>query len=155
LFNNSYDTKEAKTENNIYLKDNHRFLLAKEAIKTHQINFIHASLQDICQNNLLADKTYDAIILSNISDYSQSMFPGKSYLQQFKTEMIDHLIQHTNKNGVVMIGYVYGNDERSHRSDIDDLHIRKSIFTYNNYKETEIPSVLDARQKDIFLYTSR
>jgi len=78
----------------------------------------------------LAEKKYDAIFLSNISDYSKTIFPEKQHLQSFNTTVINYLLQHSNKDGIVMIGYVYGNDKKRYRSEIDDPKIRKKIFRY-------------------------
>jgi hypothetical protein len=103
----------------------------------------------------LAEKRYDAILLSNISDYSKTIFAGKEYLQTFKKKVIDYLLQHSEKNGIVMIGYVYGNEKKKYRSNIDNPKIRRNIFRYKKYKEVEIPSVLNNKQKDIFLYAKR
>ena len=155
LFNNIYDTKEAKINNNIYVKNNSQYLAARQAIKKNQIYFMHSSLQDICQNNILAEKKYDAILLSNISDYSKNMFPDTQYLQTFKTEIVDYLLQHTAKCGLLMIGYVYESNPKTYRSSIDNPDLRKKIFSYKGYKEIEIPSVLDPNQKDIFIYVKK
>jgi hypothetical protein len=137
------------------MKNNSQYLAAKKAIKKNQINFIHSSLQDICKNAILAEKKYDAILLSNISDYSKNIFPDTQYLQTFKTEIIDCLLKHTAKYGLLMIGYVYESNPKIYRSSIDNPDMRKKIFSYKGYKEVEIPSVLGPNQKDIFIYVKK
>lgn len=151
LFNNLYDSDKAKLHHNLYLQNRAKYIQAQQAAKTHTIGHISMSLQDICQKKMLEEKQYDMICLSNISDYSSNIFPHDRHLNAFKTEIIDYLIDHTKPKGMVMLGYVYDQDAKKHRSDIDNPILRKKIFTYPKYKETIIASAISDDKKDIIL----
>lgn len=147
IFNNLYDIKDSKINYNKYL-DKSYYLLAKHKIKNKDINFICTSFIDL---NKHFDKTYDIILLSNISDYIKDIFKD-NYLEKYKILIEGKLSKLLNSNGIIVLAYIYDyNFENIGRTDIDNEDIRKKLFNDKNYQIHIFDSALGENKVDAII----
>lgn len=68
--------------------------------------FYHCNVIDLLN---LVNKTYDIILLSNISNYASGIYnkPQKEALKQFNYFIINDLHKLLNKNGKILLAYLY------------------------------------------------
>ena len=154
LFNNCYDNLSLKTFCNPYLRSKDSFDAAKKSIISKKISWLQCSVQDICK--ILDSKNkFDAILLSNISDYAHKIYTkDDSYLDQYTKKIIIPLKNHLNINGYIISAYIYDvSFSDTYRTKIDNPTIRKETFSNlgMNYKEIYFKSVLKGKKDGIIL----
>lgn len=125
VFNNQYDTRQNKERYNLYLNQND-FYKAKENCKTAKITFVEGNLKTLKFN-----RSYDIILLSNISDYILDF--GENYLQKY----FNIILSLKTLNNTLVFGYVYDVECLEKRSDIDHKEKREKCFCTSKYVYTE------------------
>lgn len=151
IFNNEYDNNELKISINPYLHSEKKYNLVKEKIKNQDIKWIQSDIQNI-SNKL--NNIYDVILLSNISDYANSLYPDdKTYLEKYYLKTIIPLIYNLDPKGTICSAYIYDVNSIEYRTDIDDTKIRNSVLTKLGFDYTQInfPSVIKGKQDAVIL----
>ena len=125
-------------ELNLYFKeyDKVKQLLQKNKI---QIQFIRKDFYDlfICKPM----ETYDAILMSNISDYIKPKFNTLNPVRGYQQFIKNHISNWLAPNGKLLFAYLYRWTVYNGWTDIDDIDLVNRIFTYYNiYK---IPATID------------
>lgn len=151
LFNNKFDTNQLKISSNPYLKSEEDFKRAKATFRGKQQKMLTCPAQDLGD---LLKGDFDVILLSNIADYANEMFPENSkYLEAFNRKVVKPLITHLSPRGIICLTYIY--DTRTqldvtedYRSQIDNPNIRGAIFQGNGleYIEESFKSVIPERK---------
>lgn len=138
LFNNRYDYDWLKTKCNPYLSSESDYLKARGRLR--QPELINRDVK-----GLVLDEKYDIIMLSNIGDYAERMFPG-DYLKAYAEEIRGVLREHLAEEGIICISYLYDIENKHKRSDIDEPEKRREAFNYQGELvfESVIPKKLDA-----------
>lgn len=118
--------------NNYMKKDN--FEKLPEILEDKEINYIESSLLDLPKN---LDDTYDAILLSNISDSLEDIW-NTDTLKCYK-RFIHILSKKVNKGGVIQCGYIYSNYNRQKRKPLfANTYERQRIFNDKEFIERKI-----------------
>lgn len=132
IFNNKYDNNSLKIESNLYLKNELEYNKAKEKIMSKEITLVNSSYTDI--NKLLKPKSYDIILMSNISDYIKDIYNNENYLEEYIKEIIYNF---KSPNNQIVCAYLYNIKQENYRSEIDNPVLRKKIFKKLNIKFTQ------------------
>lgn len=139
IFNNKYDSNKLKIDSNIYLKNERIYYMTREKIKEKEIHLINCSYQNL--DILINVKRYDIILMSNISDYIKEIYEkDKNYLERYIKELEEKM---KNKGNKIICAYIY-DINNSHRSQIDNVKLRKNIFKKIkiDYTEKKFKSVI-------------
>lgn len=120
------------------------YSLLKEKVKDKKFKYIETDLLGL---NEVLEKTYYAILLSNISDSLEYIFDG-NVLKSYK-RFIHTLSKHLDKDGFIQCGYVY-NSYKGHTVQpifaSDDA--RRKVFTPDEFNEKDIESYQFYSSKD-------
>ncbi len=163
IFNNQYDTNQLKTFSNKYLQSKHYYEQAQLNLRKGQIpSWTCSSVTELTKN--FTDEKFDVILLSNIADYAEAMFPNNSnYIQKFIKQVIQPLVPKLNPRGIICAAYVYDiktkqtqDTNQTYRSQIDNPSIRRQELqsTRLDYQELVFPSVLPLVQDGVIILTN-
>lgn len=124
LFNNINDNMQDKINNSSYLINEHAFNHAKEKLQ----HFVwHTQSVD----NII-DTSYDIILLSNIADYSHTMFPNDhQHTEKFKQYIVLPWLEKLKPHGCIMFGYVFDAHNIFHsdkRNEFNNEKIRQNLY---------------------------
>lgn len=86
-------------------------------LRKEKLNFLNINVDNLSDE--LNGEKFDFILLSNISDYTNFMYPDND-LEKYR-DLIDKLIDNLNLYGVIQVGYIY--NRYSKYSDISRFHI--------------------------------
>lgn len=96
----------------------------------NKINFIFKNI-DIRNLNTSLTENFDFMTLSNIILYAHYMYK-KNHLQEFK-KLIGELSKKLNKNGNIVVGYLYDIENENDARDIYKKQIRDCMFNEPEY----------------------
>ena len=116
LFDLKYFDYQNKINNNIYLNEKN-YVIIKSRLQHVKINFINTNIKD-----LVIDKKYDYMFLSNISDYLEDIYHD-NYLSKYK-ELIFSFLKNIK---VIYFAYLY-DINNGNRSLIDNTILVKKVF---------------------------
>ncbi|MFH1401171.1 MAG: DUF3419 family protein [Nanoarchaeota archaeon] len=155
--NNSYDSRRGKTTRNPYLRSERAFQDAKESLDRVRVDWLEANAQDVAR---CVDGTFDVILLSNIADYANRLFPERhDYLRAFNEHVVAPLSRTLKPDGVLCAAYIYdaNPNRRQHRSQIDDHDLRRSVLGTSPlaYREHHFESVIFGRHDAVVLLENR
>ena len=100
-------------------------------LKDKEVTFIKSDITNLKDN--LGDKRYDMMLLSNISDKIEDIYPGNP-LKGYR-KLIHSLSKNLNKDGIIQVGYIYS--KYYEKVLFSDRKQRESIFS-----PEEFPSIL-------------
>ncbi len=140
---------KSNVEDNTYLTKNNYYIL-KDKINDTQIDFINTSITNLTK--CIKDEKYDLILLSNISDYAESIFK-KDYLKKYFTFIENSVTKLLNENGLIAVAYIYDYDSiKEGRSDINIESKRNELLT-KEYRTLIFKSTIKNLKNDgIILY---
>lgn len=125
--------KQQQRLNSYLEQDNYQKLAA--ILKDKEVSFIQSNVTTLREQ--IDNNYYDMILLSNISDSIENIWPDNS-LKNFK-RLIHSLSKNLKNNGIIQVGYIYtyyynyGHVFKRHNE-------REKIFTPDEFKTTLIPS---------------
>jgi len=127
LFNKRFDINELRISSNPYLHSNFSYAKTKTNLSEKNVKFINCNVNDLSSK---LEGSFDIIILSNLADYAQAIFPEETnYLESFCKEVVLSLKKRLNPNGIICAAYVYdARDKEEYRSLIDNPKLRQEIF---------------------------
>jgi hypothetical protein len=147
LFNNQYDENSLKLKSNLYLTDTRTYLKARTALQGSRIRFVESCVTELAGK--LDRECFDAVFLSNIADYAESLFGTKEPLSRFIKEAVLPLLEHLNRQGQMLAAYVYavskdGAVNQHFRSEVDCPARRREVLAGLSRKTCEFcfPSVI-------------
>lgn len=127
---------------NNYLDIDNYYLLST-FLKNKEIDFINSNIATL-KEKINKDK-YDFILLSNISDYIDNIY-GDNYLEQYRL-LIDSLTDNLNDNGIIQVGYIYG-DYSDCKSDFSNDKKRDIFFNPDRFNTIYVDSFDNQNIKD-------
>ena len=87
-----------------YMKDWDSFSRLKKKVNDTKFSFIEGNIFDM--DNVLGDKKYDSMILSNILQYVE-MYRGDKTAKEFIKDNFEMFLNHINDKGILQLMYVY------------------------------------------------
>ncbi len=155
LFNTRHDKNELKLMCNPYLKNSEQYETAKARIAGKEWNWINSDVVGLERE--LREAEFDIILLSNIADYAEKMFPERAEpLQDFRDRVVTPLSRHLRPNGRIVAAYVYDarTEPNTHNhGEIDNPTQRQNVFgrTSLGYRELHFKSVIPERKDAVIL----
>lgn len=120
---------------NAYLdKDNYQKLAS--ILKGKNVNFIQSDITSL--RSKLEENLYDMILLSNISDSIEDIYPIAS-LKNFK-RLIHSLSKNLHQDGIIQVGYIYDYFFTRHDRLFSKKQERQKVFTTDEFLTTLIES---------------
>jgi hypothetical protein len=146
IFNNQYDANTLKLRCNPYLQKEEDYEKTKRAL-AKRLSLVTCGIEEVSRK---LEGMFDVILLSNIADYSQEMFPeSRDYLSDFKRQVVEPMISHLNPNGIICPAYVYdAHETEPFRSEVDNPEKRRQRLqvTGADYREARFKSVIDGKE---------
>lgn len=136
LFNNLHDHSSNKVDYNPYLSSEEQYLQAQKSLSSKTFKWINSSLEKLTSLNAVRTRKFDVILLSNIADYAERIFPDdKQYFEKFNSEIISPLSQQLSPDGILCFAYLYKSDQREGklRNKFYDLNLLKQTFTDDQF----------------------
>ena len=136
-----------------YLENDRGFIAAQTTCANRPFEWVTQSVEDAANDR---GGSYDAILLSNISDYAHLMY-DEDYLAVFRVRILEPMAERLRQGGMMMIGYVYdaldknGSSARSLVNDRDERQRAFGDFWVGRYREIEIPNAWEDNNRDIIL----
>jgi hypothetical protein len=101
LFNKKFEVDELRIRSNPYLSSASNFERTKTNIKDKKIVLINSNIRDLAQK---LESQFDVMFLSNLTDYSQQIFPeNPNHLDMFCKEIILPMKRYLNPEGVIAL----------------------------------------------------
>ena len=106
FFNNCYDNNQCKLRSNLYLSSESAFLEARQRLGSCRVNLLEQDIRQICACNKLG--LFDAVLLSNLADYSSELFPNQAdSLLPFSQCIVQPLFHSLRRSGFIVAAYMY------------------------------------------------
>ncbi len=136
LFNLSYDRNDLKLLSNDYLSNSGVYNKLRLTIQGCTTCFLVTCLTSL--PDLLSSDRFDAILLSNISDYLSEIYQGEQqYLERYLDNTIKSLITHLAPGGRIVAAYLYNLGSQNFRSQIDDTPLRRRALDRSGLQYAE------------------
>lgn len=127
-----------------YLNQNN-FIKLKKNINKVDVTFVN---KDIKELTTILNSKYDFVYLSNIIQHVDSLYADKFNVslknQLYKLQMFKNLILNLdlflNKNGKIVVGYLYNILLNDNNNAIKNIDIRNQVFDKNNFYYHEFDS---------------
>ena len=132
-----------------YMKDWDSFSRMKKRINNTKFNFIEGNIFDM--DNILGDKKYDRMILSNVLQYIE-MYRGDKTAKEFIKDNFEMFLNHINDNGILQLMYVYGFSGNNKFVGFSTYDLLNALIDYP-IEFVSFPS--DALNDAAFLYTKK
>lgn len=116
-------------------------------LKDKTISFINSDVTLL--NNYLSNNTYDMIMLSNISDSIQNIWPNDP-LNNFKN-LIYSLSEHLNLYGTIQVGYIYNYYSTKQNGIFSWKKERQAVFDTREFHTNFVCSYDDTNRKDAII----
>lgn len=121
-------------------------------LKEKEATFLHSNITNLREN--LNQNHYDFILLSNISDSIQDIWPNDS-LKNFK-RLIHSLSKSLNKDGHIQVGYIYDYYFNRDSKVFPNANLRSSIFTEDEFPSLSVQSYhFHSESDEIITYQKR
>lgn len=139
--------------NTPYLADKQAYDTAKTACASRSVEWNVRTAEEAARPD---GRSYDVILLSNISDYAHRLYEG-DYLRTFRERIAGPMAAQLRPGGRMMIGYVYDAfdmNKSSARSLVNNPQARQEAFgsyAEGSYREVEVPAAWEGNNKDVVL----
>jgi hypothetical protein len=128
IFYTRHDIKSNKIKYNLYINE-HQYINAKRIIEKKVMQGNHPQFIDTPLHELSGLKMkFDLILLSNIADYSEYMFPGAGHARKFTEQLIFPLKKILEKKGKIVAAYIYGTNNRKPPNEFNEESKRRKAF---------------------------
>ena len=111
-----------------YFKDWKSFSQLKENMKDTKFKFIEGNIFDM--DNVLIDKKYDRMILSNVLQYIE-MYRGEKSVKEFIKDNFEMFLNHINDKGVIQLLYIYAYEGNNKFTGFSTYDFVNALFGYN------------------------
>ncbi|MFA5061296.1 MAG: DUF3419 family protein [Candidatus Pacearchaeota archaeon] len=148
LFNKRFDINELRTVCNLYLHSDFNYIRTRINIRNGRVKLINSDVRDLTSK---LEDNFEVILLSNLADYSQDLFPGETnYLDSFCEEILVPLRKHLTLGGIICAAYVYDTREgfSENRKLINRSELRQETFRRFgfNYLERRFKSIVPGKE---------
>jgi len=147
LFRKRLDFDNLKIRSNPYLFSRENFEKTKLNIQNKNIRLINSNIKNL-QSKL--ENNFDVVLLSNLADYSQQIYPGISnHFDFFCEKIIAPIKKNLNEGGIICSTYVYDASEKGiYKNPVNNPNLRRSIMgdLGMDYKEIVFDSILPEKQ---------
>lgn len=149
LFNKRLDINELKILINPYLHSGRLYEKARRGITKGNARWVNSSADDLTSK---IDVNFDIVMLSNLADYAQSMFPNShNYLDVFCERVISPLKHHMNSRCIICAAYVYDIKKEGlgeYKSLVDNPEERRRSFKIlgMKYEERKIKCTIPGKE---------
>ena len=147
FFNKRFDFNDLRIRSNPYLFSRDNFEKTKLNIQDKNIHLINSNIRDL--SSKLKDD-FDVVLLSNLADYSQQIYPNSlHHFNLFCKETIFPIKKHLNKGGIICSGYVYdAREKENYKSPVDNPTLRRDILGSlgMDYREIVFDSIVPEKE---------
>lgn len=160
VFRGQNDADSKALTNNPYQFSEAAFESLRAAIGKASINYVTCGVAQLSEH--LANSRFDAILLSNISDYQAELGLGDDRmietLDRFVREIIAPLLDHTERGGAICAAYLYciGSASKSDGSPRSAIHVealRRAAFKQlgRQLEEVEVTSFFPGERDLVYV----
>ncbi len=147
LFNKRFDFDDLRIRSNPYLFSRHNFEKTKSNIQDRNINLINSNIRDL---SFKLEDNFDVVLLSNLADYSQQIYPNNpNPFNSFCEEIILPIKKHLKNEGVICSAYVYdAREKESYKNSVDNPNLRRGIMGSlgMDYREIVFDSIVPEKE---------
>lgn len=147
LFNKRFDFDDLRIRSNPYLFSEQGFEKTKSNIKDKDIYLINSNIRDLPSK---LEENFDVVLLSNLADYSQQIYPNnQDHFGLFCNEILLPFKNHLNKGGIICSAYVYdAREKENYKNPVDNPNFRRDIMGNlgMNYREIVFDSIVPEKE---------
>ncbi|MCR4284668.1 MAG: BtaA family protein [archaeon] len=150
LFNKRFDIDKLRIRSNPYLHSEEQYEAVRARVKS-EVKLINSSAKDLASK---LDEEFGVVMLSNLADYTQSMFPhSPNHLERFCRKIVSPIRDHLSQGGVICGAYVYdaspmGEKTPRYKGPVDDPAKRRTSFETLEmaYEERKFPCIVPGKE---------
>ena len=147
LFNKRFDFDDLRIRSNPYLFSRHNFEKTKSNIQDKNIPLINFNVRDLPSK---LEDNFDIVLLSNLADYSQQIYPNNpNPFNSFCEKIILPIKKHLKNGGVICSAYVYdAREKENYKNSVDNPNLRRSIMRSlgMDYREIIFESIVPGKE---------
>ncbi len=127
LFNKRFDYDNLRIRSNPYLLSGQNFEKTKLNIQDKNIHLMNCNIRDLSSQ---LEDNFDAVLLSNLADYSQQIYPNNpNHFSLFCNEILPPVKNHLNEGGIICSAYVYdAREKENYKNPVDNPNFRRDIM---------------------------
>lgn len=152
LFNKRFDSDDLRIRSNPYLFSRQNFEKTKLNLQNKNVCLINSNIRDLPSK---LEDNFDVVLLSNLADYSQQIYPNYSnHFNLFCEKIILPIKKHLNDRGIICSAYIYDAKEKeNYKNPVDNPSLRKSPMENlgMHYREIVFNSIVPKKENALDL----